>query len=130
MRKIFFSMVLIVVSLFGDVRYTNIFDAYDVAKEEDKPLLVMLSKKECPACQYMNNVVFKDKEISSYINKNFIAVEIDVYDEAVPEELEYFATPTLYFQDGDEKILRRINGVQKQEEMLSALKSVLEEYKK
>lgn len=125
MKKFLLSFIFLAVSLFAQpLHFTDIFDAYDVAKEQNKPVFIMLSKKECPGCKQMHNVVFKDEALSSYINKNFVMVEIDVYDESVPDELKYFATPTLYFLDKNEKILKRINGGQKAPELLKTLKEV------
>ncbi len=131
MKKIIFTLLFSCSFLLAEpLHFTDIFDAYDVAKAQNRPVFVMLSKKACPGCKQMHNVVFKDEALSKYINKNFVMVEIDVYDEDVPEELEYFATPTLYFLDKDEHILKRINGGQKAPELLKTLKSVLQIAKK
>jgi thioredoxin-related protein len=126
MKKIFFSFVLFFTSLFGDVKFTDIFDAYDVAAAQEKPVLVMLSKEGCQGCEYMHNVVYKNSKVSEYINKHFVAVNIDVYAESVPEELEYFATPTFYVLDKDENILKRINGGQKTDAFLETLQGIAE----
>ena len=116
-------------SLFGDINYTNIFDAYEEAAAKERPVFIMLSKKGCQGCEYMHDVVYKNAKVSDYINKNFIAVEIDVYDEDVPDILEYFATPTLYFLDKNEKIIQRINGGQKVDELLKTLQGVVKKSK-
>lgn len=129
MKKIFFLILINFTSLFADVNYTDIFDAYDVAQAKDRPVLIMLSKKACPGCKYMRNVVYKNNKVSEYINEHFVAVDIDVYDEPVPEELEFFATPTFYFLDANEKILLRVNGGQKVEEFLQTLKGIAQKSK-
>ena len=131
MKKIIISLFFSFALLWAEpIHFTDIFDAYDVAKEQNMPVFVMLSKKACPGCKVMHDVVLKDEALSKFINANFIMVEIDVYDESVPDELEYFATPTLYFLDKDEHILKRINGGQKAPELLKTLKSVAQMSKK
>lgn len=130
MKRIFISLMLLFTSIFADVKYTNIFDAYEIAEAQNKPVLLMLSKKGCPGCEYMLDVVYKNPEVVEYINKHFVAVDIDVYEEGAPEGLEYFGTPTFYFLDKDENVLKRVNGGQKVDEFLQTLKGVAQSSKK
>lgn len=124
MKKIVLTLLLLISSAFAKVEYTNMFDAYDEAKAQNKLVIVMLSQKGCPGCEYMESVVFADKEIEKYMQKSFITVHLDIYEEYVPEELEHFATPTFYFLDADENILKRINGGEQVKEFLNTLKEV------
>jgi len=124
MKKIILTLVLVVSSLFADIKYTDIFDAYDVAKAEKKLVLVMLSQKGCPGCQYMENVVFENKDVNKFMKKSYVTVHIDVHDEGAPDGLEYFATPTFYFLDANEKVLKRINGGENAKDFLTTLEEV------
>ena len=130
MKKLLFSLLFLVASLFAEVKYTDMFDAYEEAKIQNRTVLIMLAREGCPGCEHMQKVVFEDKEISNYINENYILVLLDVYNEYVPEELEYFATPTFYFLNADETIIKRVNGGEKKVEFLSTLKSVITQTKK
>lgn len=124
MKKILLGLLLLSITLFADVKYTEMFDAYDIAEKENKLVLVMLSQKGCPGCQYMEGVVFANKDISDYLKKEYVIVHLDVHEDAVPLELEHFATPTFYFLDADENILKRLDGGENAKDFLSTLKAV------
>ena len=110
MKKIIFILALLVSSLFADVKYIDIFDVYDKAEAEHKTVIVMLSKEGCPGCEYMESIVFTDKKIAKLLKDNFVVAHVDIDKDGIPDGMDYFATPTFYFQDADEKILKRMNG--------------------
>lgn len=124
MKKIVLTLLLLLTSAFAEVEYTNMFDVYDEAKAQNKQVLIMLSQEGCPACEYMEGVVFANKDVEAFLKKSFIVAHIDIHQEYVPEELEHFATPTFYFLDADEKILKRINGGANAKDFLQTLKEV------
>lgn len=111
MQKIILIIAFLVTSALSDVNWAeDIEDAYEIGLKSNKKIMVMLSRKGCPACEYMKGIVFEDKKFMNFFNKKFIAVHIDIHEDFVPEGLEYFATPTFYFLDANEKILHKING--------------------
>jgi len=124
MKRVLFTLVIFATSLIADVKFTHIFDIYDIAKEENKLVIIMLSREGCPGCEHMQDVVLKDIGVSEFISKNYIIANMDVYEEAVPEELEYFGTPTFYFLDAEENILKRVNGGENAKKFLQTLKEV------
>lgn len=110
MKKILL-LLLFVSTLFSDIRWADdLDDAIELAQKEHKKVMVMLSRRGCSACEYMKGVVFEDKNFMKSFNKNYIAVHVDVKEDFVPEGLEYFATPTFYFFNENEKVIERING--------------------
>ncbi len=110
MKKIILLITFLAASLFADVKYTDMFDAYDNAKAQHKTVLIMLSQKGCPACQYMEKVVFNNADVAKDLKKNFVVVHLDIHEDSIPDKLSYFATPTFYFLDANEKILKKITG--------------------
>jgi len=126
MKKIVILLLLLVSSVFAQVEWGDMFDAYDDARESNKVVMVMLSREGCPGCEYMKSVVFEDKVVSKLLKEGFISVELDVQQDFVPENLEYFATPTFYFLDADEKILKRVNGGEKVKKFIKTLEAVRE----
>lgn len=124
MKKIIFTLLLLLSSAFAKVEYTDMFDAYDEAQAQHKQVIVVLTQKGCPGCEYMEDTVFTEKDVNEYMSKSFITVHLDIHQEYVPEELEHFATPTFYFLDADENILKRVNGGEKPQEFLKTLKEV------
>ena len=54
MKKIVLIIAFLVTSVFADINWVeDIDDAYDKAAKENKNVMVMLSRKGCPACKYM-----------------------------------------------------------------------------
>jgi thioredoxin-related protein len=116
-KKIVLIIAFLITSAFGDINWAeDIEDAYEIAAKNNKKVMVMFSRKGCSACEYMKDIVFKDKKFVNFFNKDFIAVHIDIHKDFLPEGLEYFATPTFYFLDSNEKVLYRINGAHNSKE--------------
>ncbi|MDF1878884.1 thioredoxin fold domain-containing protein [Sulfurimonas sp. SAG-AH-194-C20] len=124
MKNILILLLILATSLFAKVEWSDMFDAYDDAATQNKIVMVMLSREGCPGCEYMKTVVFEDATVSKLLKKNFISVELDVSTDFVPQNLEYFATPTFYFLDAHEKILKRVNGGEKAKDFLKTLKAL------
>jgi len=130
MTKIFFTFFFFIASLSADVHYSDMFDVYDEAKAQKKLVLIMLSQKHCPGCEYMEGVVFKNEDVGRYLQENFVTVHLDIHEDYVPEELEHFATPTFYFLDENENILKRLNGGENAKDFYQTLQTVHTRYKK
>ncbi len=111
MGKWIISLALISSSVFGQLLWAPSYDAaLKQAKAEKKKVMVMLSKEGCPACEYMEGVVFEEKMVSDAIHKSFIPVHIDIHHNFIPEGLGFIGTPTFYFLDADGKKLYRHDG--------------------
>ena len=126
MKKILLLITLLLSSLIADVKYTDLFDAYDNAKAQHKTVMLMLSQKGCPGCAYMEDVVFNNTDVAKKLKEDYIVVHLDVHEDSIPDGIEYFATPTFYFLDADKKVLKRLNGGENAKEFsetLSALKA-------
>jgi len=124
MKKIIILMTLLVTIVSADIKWIDMFDAYDVAKKENKTLMVMLSQKGCPGCEYMTDIVFEDKAVMSEFNKNFLGVHLDVHEDFIPDKFKYFATPTFYFVNANEKILKTFVGAKKSKAFIKVLKEL------
>lgn len=111
MNKIFLTAVLLCACAFGEVKWAKSYNsAMEQAKKEQKNVMVMLSKEDCPACQYMEEVVFEEKVVKDTINRDFIPVHIDIINDAVPSHLRYIGTPTFYFLSPKGNKLDRYDG--------------------
>ena len=122
MKKIFLIILFLITSAFGDINWVEDIDAaYEIAAKENKKVMVMLSREECPACEYMKDIVFQDKNFVKRFNKELIAVHIDIHKDFMPDGLDFFATPTFYFLGKNEKKLHRINGAHNSKEFTEEL---------
>jgi thiol:disulfide interchange protein len=124
MRKIFVLLVFLVTSVFADVKYVDLFDAYDKAQAENKTVMVMLSQQGCSGCEYMEEIVFNNKDVAKSLKDNFVVVHVDVYKDGIPDGLEFFATPTFYFLNADEEVLKRMNGGENAKDFAKTLKAM------
>ena len=127
MKKVL-SLLLLSISLFAEPDWTTSFeDAKAQAKEENKNVFIMISRENCDACWYMENIVFEDEKINTLLKENFVPVYIDVAIDDVPEELKFIGTPTFYFTDTNgTKIGHRINGAKNVKEFREIVNKILE----
>jgi len=123
-KKIIVILLLLVSSIFADVEYRDLFDAYDDAKAEHKTVMLMISQEGCAGCEYMESVVFNNKSVAESLKENFIVVHIDKHKDSVPNGLEYFATPTFFFLDENEKLIKRLTGGENAKDFVKTLEEM------
>ncbi|PHR53641.1 MAG: hypothetical protein COA44_15150 [Arcobacter sp.] len=95
----FLLLLLISMSIYAsDISWiTSYKEAIQKAQSEDKHILVFMSKEGCKSCQFMNEKVFVDEAVSNYINKNYIALHLDIHDNDAPKSLQVSVTPVFHF---------------------------------
>ncbi|RZM21868.1 MAG: DUF255 domain-containing protein [Pedobacter sp.] len=98
--------------------------ALQKAKFEDKNVLLYFTAAWCGPCQYMQQNIFPDKGITSYVDANYVALKIDI-DSKTGRQLyykfEHEGVPDFYVISPDEKILRRKIGGMKVNQLKSFL---------
>ncbi|MDY0121621.1 MAG: thioredoxin family protein [Sulfurimonas sp.] len=110
MKKIVLALALLGSTLFADIKWVGFDDAIEVAKENGKIVMVMLGREECPACEYMKDIVFKDTKVQAEIAENFIPVYLDIHNDFIPDGLPYIGTPTFHFMNEYQIKKGRIDG--------------------
>lgn len=119
MLKILLSTFLLVASLFASIDFEkNYNEAVKKANAENKPLLVMVSSPTCPECNYMKKHVFTQEDVSKYINENYVAVDFDIKDENIPEQMKFWGIPRFYLSVDGENVLKKKMGGMKKEQFL------------
>ena len=91
------------------------------AKTENKLVFLDAYASWCGPCKYMQSEVFTDVAVGNYFNNNFINVKMDMEKGEGPELAEQFGLgsyPTLYFIDGDGKILHKKVGSMEPSDLL------------
>lgn len=97
--------------------------ALEIAKKENKPIMMMLSQPSCPACVQMKNIFKSDELLANEINSKFIPVEVNIYKDEWNQKFRAFATPTFYFIDKNEnKIGRQFVGGAEASDFMKVLK--------
>ena len=111
MNKAMVILALIASSAIAQINWVASYDvALTKAAKEKKNVMVMLSKEGCPACEYMEDVVFEEQAVEDAINKKFIPVHLDIHKDKIPTELGYIGTPTFHFVNAKGEKLKRYDG--------------------
>jgi len=85
---------------------------------------MMYSAVWCPECNYMKDVVFKDKKVADYIQKHFIVLTLDIQKDKLPKGFEYIGIPTFFFIDKNAQETNKIIGGDKASKFLKKLKAL------
>jgi thioredoxin-related protein len=122
MKKIILLKILVLMTL--QIKaisfYTGDYNqALQKAKSENKLLLLYFTAKWCSPCQYMNKYIFTDEEIHNSVNRDFIALKLDV-DKGNNKEI-YFkynsekgvSIPKFIFINHKEEVIKRHDGSMK-----------------
>jgi len=106
------------------IHYFKYEKALQLAQKENKILMIKLTAEHCQYCKKMDREVFTKKEVISTLNKNFIAIEIDVDKDSIPLNIKRTMTPTFIFVNKNQKIISKIPGSWNKKDFLDILKSV------
>lgn len=52
-------------------------EALEMAKKQNKPLIISIGYAACHWCHVMEHESFSDEEVASYMNENFICIKVD-----------------------------------------------------
>ena len=121
MRLFLLLYLFAAVSLFGDPQWASSYtNAFEKAKEQEKGVMIMLSRENCDACWYMENIVFEDVDLIQEIEKKFILLYLDIKKDDL-HGLSFVDTPTLFFMGADGETIKRLDGVFNIKELTAAL---------
>ena len=111
MGKIVLVLSLMASCALAEIKWATSYDAaLSQASKEKKNVMVMLSKEGCPACEYMEDLVFEERAVQDTLNKNFVSVHIDVHKDKIPSSLGYIGTPTFHFLNAKGEKIKRHDG--------------------
>lgn len=109
---------------FKDTSFLDLKDDLAEAAAEGKRLAILFEQKGCPYCREMHRVNFKIPEISSYIKKNFVIVQLNLWGDREVTDFDGQAlsekkfgrkhrvlyTPTIIFPDEKGEEVHRLPG--------------------
>lgn len=106
------------------LQYSKSYEvAFEEAKASSKGVMVMLTKENCPACWYMENVVFENDDVIKALESKFITVHLDIHKDDL-HGLTYIGTPTFYFLNRQAKTLTRIDGAVNLKDFMKSLDAI------
>jgi thiol:disulfide interchange protein len=103
-------------------------DALKKAKKEKKLIFVDAYAVWCGPCKWMEANTFREKEVGDAFNKKFINLKIDMEKGEGPELARKYnvrAYPTMFLIDGDGKVVKRILGAKKKDQLLSEVEEYI-----
>jgi len=125
MKYILLTIILQILLLANEIHYEHNFDkALQKAKSQNREVMMIYTAVWCPECNYMKDVVFKNREVYNYLEKYFIVLSLDVQKDKLPDGFEYMGIPTFFFIDKDAKEQAKIIGGAKADKFLEKLKAL------
>ncbi len=130
MNKIILLILLLATTLFAELDWASSYEqALEKAEKSNKLVMLMLSKEDCDACWYMENIVFKDNNVLDEVDASFISYYIDIGKSIPPDDITYIGTPTFHFLTADGKKIDRFNGAANIKDFTDVIHQVIEKAK-
>lgn len=124
-RKVFLCFVFGYVSLFG-IEWQSYEEAQKIQQKNSKIVMIYVERTDCRYCIKMHREVFDDKEMSQWIKKRFIPVKLNLDRDVLPLDISVSMTPSFYFVDKNQKILKMIPGSWNIDDFKSLTKNIKE----
>jgi thioredoxin-related protein len=108
-----------------NLKVKDINKAFDLAKKENKLVMVEAMSETCHFCKKMYKEVLSKENIQEMISKNYIFLEIDVDKEKLPPILEKNykkITPSFFVLDKNKNLLNSYPGSWNEEDFKEILK--------
>ncbi len=109
MKRIVVLLLSFTFSLFA-VEWKTYQEAQIEQKITNKIIMIDVIRSSCHYCSDMEKAVFQDKEMSAWIKEKFIPVKINLDHDLLPLKLKVRLTPTFYFIDKNNEIIKKIPG--------------------
>lgn len=103
MKRYIMLILIMVGSLYADMYWADDYKSgIKEAAQQHKKVIVFFSKEDCPKCDNVTWTISFDKNVSNYVSKHFVAIEIDTeYDKR--QGFKVYQTPTVFFLDSNAK---------------------------
>lgn len=108
--KILLLTIIATISFSSEIKWLNYNQS--LKSKEDKPILFVLSASYCEFCKRDMKMIAKEKNLSEYIERNFIPVYMERDIDYVPSYLDSSFTPIYYILDKKGQIVDTIRGSQ------------------
>lgn len=129
------------IDLSGNVQWESLSKGLERSKAEGKPLIIYFYTEWCTYCKQMESEIFKDREITDWMNSHYISVKVNpeketdritiMGDKITPMELMAYmggkGFPATVFWDREGKPVTTFPGYMPRETFLPVIKYMFEE---
>lgn len=70
------------------------------ALKENKPMVVYMHRSGCESCDFLEQKVFTDENLSAYVNTHYVPTLLNVQKSDAPKHLVVKASPVFHFVNG------------------------------
>lgn len=98
-----------------------------LAKQENKPIFIMVHANWCAVCKKMKKEVLLQKVLGDFYNSHFLSVMVDFDSEEgtlIKKQFEIMGTPTFLFLSADGDLINKTSGYQGTSELINAAKNL------
>lgn len=75
------------------------------ALKENKPMVVYMHRPGCESCDFLEQKVFSDENLSAYVNEHYVPTLLNVSKSDIPKHLLVKASPVFHFVNGKGEII-------------------------
>jgi len=109
LNKIIYT-ILISFSTLCALDFYSFSEALELQKKSGKIIMIDVVRQNCHYCENMDKNVFDNKGMSVWIKQRFIPVKIDLDKEVLPLGLKTGFTPTFFFINKEQELVKTIPG--------------------
>ncbi|MFA6144361.1 MAG: thioredoxin family protein [Sulfuricurvum sp.] len=117
----------------AEVNYLRNYEmAMKTAKEQNKPVMLVVVADYCPWCKKFERKTLKDSAVMAKVNENFVSIVIDKYKDKgkYPEEFLTPIIPVVFFiEPKKQKLLAKTVAYMKPDEFIKNMNDALSLYK-
>ena len=131
MKKLLTIMLFLTVSVVADLNWeTEIPVALELAKKENKTVMVFVEGENCRWCKKMKHRILSDEKVEQRLQPYIVVKVMQEDKEAVKLLPEIQGVPTIFFMTADKKILQKVIGYFDVNDFISYIDTVENKVKK
>ena len=131
MKKILTVMLILTVSVMAELQWqANIPAALELAKKENKIVMVFVEGKECRWCKKMKHRILSDEKVEKRLQPYTLVKVFQEDKEGMKPLPNIQGVPTIFFMTPDKKVLEEVIGYFDVDDFISYIDSVETKVKK
>ena len=109
MNKIVLILIFSMSWLWG-VELHTYKEALEIQKKSEKIIMLKIVRNNCHYCEDMQTEVCENEKMAKWLEERFIVVKVNLDKQEAPLGIKVSFTPSFYFINRDEKIVKKIPG--------------------